>query len=71
MVKPEASAGGPAPLEVASALGSNTTESKQGDRETDRPTKHETRNVSTNPSGGVPNVNEIESAYADSNGKML
>ena len=63
-VAPEASAGGPAPLEVASALGSNTTESKQGDRETDRSAKHETRNVSTNPSGGVPNVNEIESAYA-------
>jgi len=60
----EASDGGSAPLEVTSALGSSTPESKQGDRETDSPAKHEAMSVSTNPSGGVPNVNEIEPAYA-------
>jgi hypothetical protein len=70
-VAPEASAGAPAPLEVAAALGSSTAESTQGDGETDRTSKHEIGDVSANPSGDVPNTDDIESANADGSHSKL
>jgi hypothetical protein len=70
-VAPEASAGVPAPLEVAAALGSSTAESTQRDGETDRTSKHEICDVSANPSGDVPNTDDIESANADGSHSKL